>query len=179
MEVDITTYQPVILDVLKKMKVPKNEREDMTQECYVALLEKHKHLKHGVEIGDGNNYAATICRSRIGDVLRRQTQAKKGRNNPKPHFDSMSDPRTLRRVLKIGEPVIDDDPNATPEEMEKAILSLDFDEYMVIYELFVLGKTQDTVAKDLGISPRTVWTRSQKGIISLKKYFGVEIPDEL
>lgn len=175
MEIDFTQYEPIIKSVLVHTKVPKNQREDMSQECYVALLEKRKHLEHGIELDQERPYVASICRSRIMDVKRREGQQRGAyKTNPKLKFDSLTDPRTYWKASKIGIPVIDEDPNASPEQMEAAILSLPFDDYRVIYELFVQGKTQEKVATELGISPRTVWTRSQRGIQGLKKYFGVE-----
>ena len=175
MEVDITKYAPVISGVLTKLKVKKQDREDLTQECYLALLEKRRHLERGIELGTENSFAASICRSKITDVWRREHQ-ERGQYKTKAgvHFDSLSDPRVYRRAAKIGIPEIDDDPEVEPERMEAAVLSLPFEEFRVIYELFVEGKGQDKVASELGISPRTVRNRKTKGILGLKKYFGVE-----
>src|SRR5665213_1004875 len=142
MEIDVLKYAPVIARVLAKLKVSKNQREDMTQECYVALLEKQKHLVHGLERGEDDKFAASICWSRIQDVRRKVNQNQPGHKTQiKAHLDSMSDPRVYRKVAKIGIPAIDDDPEVTSEEMEAAVLSLPFEEYRVIYELYVEGKT--------------------------------------
>ncbi len=173
MDIDITKYAPIIADILLKLKVPKSEREDMTQECYVALLEKQKHLEHGIEVGDENNYAATICKSRMRNVRRKENQSQEYKPHPEIHFDSLSDPRVYRKAAKIGMPK-EDDPEATSSELDAAILTLPFDEYRVVYELFVSGKTHAQVAKELGIDPKTVWNRSQRGIKMLKEYFEVE-----
>ncbi len=180
MEVDIIKYAPVISGVLTKMKVKKEDREDLTQECYLALLEKHKHLIRGIELGTENSFATSICRSRITDVWRRDHQ-NRGQYKTKVgvRFDSLSDPRVYHKAAKVIAPVAGTDEDAASGELENAILSLGFDEFRVIYEVFVEGKTQPTVAQELGISVRTVATRQKKGIEGLKKYFGVDNSPEI
>jgi RNA polymerase sigma factor (sigma-70 family) len=180
MEVDITKYAPVISKILTKLKVKKQDREDLTQECYLALLEKHKHLVRGIELGTENSFATSICRSRVTDIWRRDHQDR-GQYKTKAgvRFDSLSDPRVYRKAAKVIEPIAELDSEIDSGELEAAILSLPFDEFRVIYEVFVEGKTQASVAQELGISIRTVGTRQQKGISGLKKYFKVDNEPEL
>ena len=173
MDIDLLQYKPVIDNIMAKLKVRKNDREDITQECYLALIQKQEHLEHGIRIGNDKNYVATICRSAILDLRRSETQHKPGRDEkPEVHFDSLSDPRVYRKAAKVSIPK-KPDPEATTSELEEAMLSLPFDEYRVIYELFVEGKTQEQAAKDLGVSERTVRTRNQRGIQLMKEYFEV------
>lgn len=174
MEIDITKYDPVISGILSKLKVKKQDREDMTQECYVALLEKRKHLERGIELGTAASFAASICRSRITDIWRKNNQQQPGhKTKPDLRFDSLTDPRVHRKAIKIIDPNADIGWEATSWELDDALFSLPFDEFRVLYEIFVESKTQDQVAQSLGITPRMVGTRQQKGIEGLKKYFGV------
>jgi RNA polymerase sigma factor (sigma-70 family) len=177
MDINILEYKPVIDNVLAKLKVKKSQREDMTQECYVALLEKQHHLEHGILLGRGEAYASSICSSRVRDVWRKENQTRP-EHKEKHHlkFDSLSDPRVYRKAIKISIPK-EEELELTTAELESGILSLPFDEYRVVYEIYVQGKTQPQVAKDLGISERTVWDRNQRGIKLLKKYFEVEDGD--
>ena len=63
---DVTQYDSIIKATLSKKRVKKDQREDMSQECYVALLEREKELNPDL--------AGKICRTRIETILREQEQ---------------------------------------------------------------------------------------------------------
>lgn len=177
MEVDILKYDPVIKRVLSNLKVRQQDWDDMTQECYTALLEKQKHLEKGIELGEDKRYAYVICVSRIRDIRKLDSQYRPShKTKPEIHFDSLSDPKVYHRAMKVGSPE-EEQPDATSEELEKAVLSLPFEEFRVIYELFVQNKTQEQVADDLGVNRRVVRLRMQSGIDLLKQYFEVSNGD--
>lgn len=177
MDINVLAYKPVIDKVLAKLKVKSGQKEDMTQECYIALLERQKHLEHGIEIGRGEAYATSICTSRIWDIWKKDNQSRTG-HKVRPHlrFDSLSDPRAHRRASKVAAITQEN----TPQEdkmlayLDDAILTLPFEVYQVIHQIFILGKTQVQAAESLGISERTVRTRSHRGVSQLRKYFEVE-----
>ena len=63
MDIDVLEYKSVIERVLSRLKIPADQREDLSQECYVALLEKKHHVQKGIDKGRGEAYAARICES--------------------------------------------------------------------------------------------------------------------
>lgn len=170
---DILQFQPVIADVLRKLKVKRQQKDDFTQECYLALLEKKKHLEHGIEIGDGDNYAAVICRSKIKNIWRKEKDTKA--DGERVRLDSLSEPRIWRKAAKLGAKDLSLEKDITPQQLESGLLSLPFDEYRVIYEIFILGKEKGKVADDIGVDVKTIWNRTQRGIAGLQKYFEVGI----
>jgi RNA polymerase sigma factor (sigma-70 family) len=165
-------YSPVISDILKKLKVKPQHKEDLTQECYVALIEKRKHLDHGIKIGKGKEYAALICRSRILDLWDKESPRNAEDKLEKVRFESLSDPSVYRKAAKVWA-TEEVQPCATKDELEDAILSLQFDEYRVIYERYVEEKTLEETASAIGSNVPAVWRLEQKGIEGLKKYFEV------
>ena len=81
MDINVLDYKPVIDKVLTKLKVKTGQKEDMTQECYIALLERSQHLENGVEIGQAEAYATSICTSRIWDIWKKENQQSKDIKN--------------------------------------------------------------------------------------------------
>ena len=163
MEIDILQYKPVIAAVLARFNLPAKDREDLAQECYLALLEKQDHLAAGIQKGTGDQYASTICRTRVIDILRSQAKTVKA--------DSLTEPRTKHKADKVAAPTKTKGP-AT--EVHDAICSLSPKEAGVIYEHFVEGKTDVESAKEHGVRPRTLRYQRMKAVEKLKKYFEVE-----
>ena len=164
---DVLKYKTVVKNMLINMKVPQRNREDMEQECYIALLEKMKE-------GDPDRHAATICRSTIIDIWRKENYVNSREaptERPNLRFESLSDPGVERKAMKIGFP---EGPEVTDEKMDEAIRSLPYQEYQIIYSLFVEGKTQQSTMKELGLSRRQLENRKKQGIEKLKKYFEVK-----
>jgi RNA polymerase sigma factor (sigma-70 family) len=168
--IDITEYRPVIMKVLAKLKVRKDRREDMLQECYLALVEKTDQLADP-NIKSLPAYVARVCRNRVVDVWWKENQADRDHELPSIRFDSLSEPKVAHRAAKIGLPAPD---RATDEELQEAILSLPLDQYRVIYNIFIEGKSQEQTADDLGLTRRGVRTILERGIKNLKLYFEVE-----
>jgi len=162
--IDVLQYKPVIQQTLVKMKVPRNQREDMTQECYMALLQK-------IKPEDTEGYVAAICRSTVADVWKKENQTRASYvEKPNIHFDSLSDPRTAHKASKVMAPESTDVPD---EVLYPAIDELPDEERNVIYRLFIEGKTQEQTGEELGLTRSVVRTRSQRGIDMLKKIFEV------
>ena len=162
--IDVLQYKPVIQQTLVKMKVPRNQREDMTQECYMALLQK-------IKPGDTEGYVAAICRSTVADVWKKENQTRASYvEKPNIHFDSLSDPRTAHKASKVMVPESTDVPD---EVLYPTIDELPDEERNVIYRLFIEGKTQEQTGAELGLTRSAVRTRSQRGIDMLKKIFEV------
>ena len=163
MDIDVTKYEPVITATLANMKIPKSQRDDMAQECYVALLEKQKHL--GGE--DDLACAATICRSRIRNVW------EKAKNQVKT--DSMSLPRVYHKAEKVAavEPNLDE-LDVTTAELNDAVKTLDPEEAEVIKKLFVEGKTLKQAREELGVRKSTMLERRSRALAKLRTYFEVK-----
>ena len=168
--IDITEYKPVILKVLAKLKVRKDRREDMLQECYLALVEKKDQLADP-SIKSPSAYVARVCRNRVVDIWWKENQADRDHELPSIRFDSLSDPKTAHKASKIGLPSPD---RATDEELQDAILSLPLDQYRVIYNIFFEGKSQEQTAEDLGLTRKRVRSIMERGVRNLKAYFEVE-----
>jgi RNA polymerase sigma factor (sigma-70 family) len=169
MDIDVLEYKSVIERVLSRLKIPADQREDLSQECYVALLEKKHHVQKGIDKGKGEAYAARICRSRITDLWRTGQRPQRTKEDPGPRLVSLSLPKIMHQAEKIPQPV----PEVSDEELYGAIYSLPLDEYRVIYNVFVDGKSQRETAGDFGISRRQVANLVDRGIKNLKKYFEV------
>jgi RNA polymerase sigma factor (sigma-70 family) len=146
-----------------KLHVNSHEKEDITQECYVALLEKQSHLEKGIELGDDLNYAATICRSKILDIFREQ------KTDIKTY--SLFSHGNYNKASQISELMTD---SITEEQLQDAILDLPDRTREAVWEQFIKGNPRKTVAVTLGVSESTVQRECQKGIKMLKKKFEVE-----
>ena len=164
---DITKYQPVITETLKKLGVPKSQREDLTQECYVALLKKQEQLEFGEKNGEDLTQASVICWGAIQDTRKvnsHDTVRKKSQT------DSLSDPRTKHKAETITDLFSVGDLDRSLM-LEEALLSLPPDEYKVVYGVFFQGWTLDKAAEITGLTRDQVWRRKQQGIQKLREYF--------
>lgn len=155
---DITKYDRVIKNVLSNLKVKEPHRSDMSQECYLSLLSNQSKLEAAEP--DDDKLAFAICKRRILYLWREQ--------NKQIRTDSMTDPRVLHRALNVSIP----DLGVTEEQLYSAIYELeDLDEFRVVYNIFIDGKTEEQTASELGMSRWVVQRRKAKGIQNLQKYF--------
>jgi len=155
---DITKYDPVIEDILRKLRVSRDQKEDFTQECYMALLENQSALD---EARDPMNYAATLCRNQVIDLFR-----KKGREIP---ADSLDDPKVLHKAIRMSAPPL---PDLDEEMMREAMKALTDDEWEVVRRLYIEGYSRVEVSAVLGIHANTVDNRARSGVEKLKSHFG-------
>lgn len=155
---DILKYQGVVEDILRKLRVPKEHKEDMSQTCYLELLEKETLLE---ESDNPLDYAAALCRNRILDVWRSE-----GRQIP---AESLDDPKTHHRATKTPAPL----PKVDEELMREAMKTLTEEESDVVTRLYVEGYHRAEVAAALGIHTSTVDRRMRSGVAKLKSYFEV------
>lgn len=153
---DVTQYDSIIKTALRKKRVRKDQREDMSQECYVALLERKGELDPEL--------AGKICRTRIGTLLQEQRRSKL-------RFVS-ADQGSLSRLLSK----IVAEPNGPTSESElyQAIDSLNENLQGIIRAVYIDGLTQPIAAKKLGIPLRTLKRRLSRGIIQLRLKFEVK-----
>ena len=165
---DVTVYKPIIKQVLSQLKVPRNQREDMEQECYVALLSRQKDLNHP----DHEARASVICRSRITDVRRKEGQFQtRYKSNPNIKFESLSDPRIMRLALEVEQT---ENTEIQDDKVWEAIDTLPEEYRETIHDVYVDGKTMKQVSKKLGISVEAVRWKRGRGVLLLKKYFEEE-----
>jgi len=165
--IDVLDYKQVIKDVLSQLGIKRDQREDMTQECYVALLEKAQHLERSVSGGHDKKYATAICRHKIHALWGRGQHPYRSKEKPGPRIDSLSDPKILHLVEKS----VFKEEGVTEEQLQDAILSLAYEDYSVIYSVYVEGKTEVKTGEDLGLTRRQVQFRKERGVEALKKYF--------
>ena len=154
---DVTKYNGVIDDVIAQIKVKRPQREDMKQECYIALIEAEEKI---LASGEDPSYIATICRNKIMDVYRSE-----GR---KIKTESLDEPRHMAKATKI-EGVTGS--GVTDEQLDLAIQELDNEGYQVICLIYIEGKTEQQTAEVLGLTKGVVNRRKQNAILDLKKYF--------
>jgi len=173
MDINVLKYKPVIERVLSRLKIPADQRDDMRQECYVALLEKKHHVQKGIDRDREDTYVSRICRSRITDLWKTGQHPQRTKEDPGPRLVSLSLPKIMHQVEKIPQFKAE----VTDEELYAAILSLPLDEYRAVYNVYVDGKSQRETAGDFGISRRQVSNLIERGIKNLKKYFEVEDGD--
>jgi RNA polymerase sigma factor (sigma-70 family) len=163
--IDVLKFKPVIKNVLSKTKTPPSKAEDLTQECYLALIEKQDLIE---KARNPEGYAASVCRHRIYEVWRRETDSRSG-DPTRLWFSSLSDPKVYRKVAKIACPKKD----VSDDELYEAILSLPLDESRAVYGIFVEGKTRIVLAEELGFGVVKLGNQLNRGIDNLKKHFEV------
>lgn len=153
---DVTQYDSIIKMALSRKRVRKDQREDMSQECYVALLEREKELDPEL--------AGKICRTRIETILREQEQKRTKKEN-KIRFVSADLPSVSRLLSKIA---TEQEGPISETELYQAVDSLDENYRAAVREVYVNGLTQKDAAEKLGI---TIWSLRWKlgcGIMDLK-----------
>lgn len=155
--IDVMKYTGVINDVISQIKVKGPQREDMKQECYVALIEAEIKI---LASGEDPSYIATICRNKIMDVYRAD-----GR---KIKTESLDEPRHMSKATKI-EGVTGS--GVTDEQLNLALQGLDNEAYKVICLIYIEGKTEQQAGETLGLTKGVVNRRKQNAIRDLKKYF--------
>lgn len=64
MTFDILQYKPVVTRVLRKLRVSSQEREDMTQECYLVLLQIQNEIRE-MDKDSAEKYAFASCKNRL------------------------------------------------------------------------------------------------------------------
>ena len=166
MTIDVTKYEPVITKILSRLKAKRDQKEDLIQECYLALLERQSELGGS----DDLDKAATICRTRAKEVRRARNQHDVKKENRIKHV-SADDPNIARQLAKIA---ARDEGEISELELHEAISALDVKEQTVINALFVDGLTRQKAAEKLGLTEDAVRWGKKKGIEALKKYFEVE-----
>jgi RNA polymerase sigma factor (sigma-70 family) len=153
---DVTQYDSIIKTALSRKRVRKDQREDMSQECYVALLEREAELDPEL--------AGKICRTRIETILREQEQKRTKKEN-KIRFVSADLPSVSRLLSKIA---TEQEGPISETELYQAVDSLDENYRAAVREVYVNGLTQKDAAEKLGI---TIWSLRWKlscGIMDLK-----------
>ena len=157
-EIDVIKYKQTIDRLLSRLKVPRQDWDDVRQECYIYLFERAESLE---KAENGFGYAEVLCRNRIFDIMRE--------NKKEVITDSLDDPRYKQKsfrtdgLLGLG---------ISEEQLQEAVREIPiYDQYQVIHSIFIEGKTEEQSAKDLGLSRRQVQGRKEKGILAVKKYF--------
>ena len=163
--VDVTQYDSLIKQILVKLKIDRRQKEDMTQECYVALLE------NTAELESDPNLAEEICHKRVSGIIREQKQ-EGVRKKDHVYFVSADDPSVAARLARIG---IENSGPISESELYAAIETLNPEDREVIKLIFIDGLTQLAAADKLKITARAVRWRSKRGIMELRQKF--EVPD--
>ena len=161
---DVLKYQPVIEKVLAKRKIGRNQREDVVQECYLALLENPDRLSGP----DDEAQAALICRSRIEEIFKTRLRLSK---EDRPKFVSADVPIIAKQLDKIA---IQNDGEISESELYAAIESLPEEDRQVIKERFIEGLTQTQTCDKLNLTVEAVKWRQKRGVAALKKFFEVD-----
>ena len=156
--VDVLKFKSVIDDLLLKFRVPKPQQDDLTQECYLVLLEQDWTPKN-----DNGAYARIVCRNRLIDLFRKQGAGIKA--------DSLDDPRNFAKAAKISQP---EGSTVTEHQLNEAVCDLPYEDYQVIHEIYFEGHTEEQAADELGITLPAVKYRKRRSIKQLKTHFEVE-----
>jgi len=167
--IDVTKYEPVIDKVLARSKGGPDQKNDLKQDCYVALLERLDEL--GGE--DDLARAEAICKKVRHDERRARTQKDVKKEN-RIKFVSADNPNIARQLAKIAIP---DHGEISELELHEAIATLEPPIQAVIRAYFVEGLSVPKAAGKLGVTEEAIRWRKKKGIEALKKYFEVEAWD--
>jgi len=147
----LPNYEPVIKEALSQFRTIGNKREDLIQDCWVALLQ------------NPDKDPLTTCRRTIMRGLKPPERGH--RQDPKIY--SLSDPKIYARAVKGTLQ------NNVEKKLQDAVLELPEEEYKVLWNLFLEGRTQKETADKLGLTRRQVRIRKDRGINMLKSYFEV------
>lgn len=158
---DVLKFNSVINKVVSDFRQIKGPREDLVQECYLALLESD----WPENIKDEDKLAESICRTKLNLLQRRDNLNSKG-----SLVDSLDDPRVFNKAIRIPE----NQGLTTERQLNDAVCDLPYNEYQVVHGIFYEGQTEEKTASDLSISRTTVQRRKQRGIDKLKQHFEVE-----
>lgn len=161
---DVTQYESIIKAAIRKKRVKKDQREDMSQECYVALLEREDELENNPDL------VGKICRTRIETLLRAQKQGQTKKEN-KIKFVSADLPSMSRILSKIS---LEQSGPISELELYRAVGSLNPKYREAIETVFVGGYARKAAAEKLGISVRSLRWKLFRGIMELKSKFEVE-----
>ena len=162
---NVTRYQPVIANVLANMKINRSEREDMAQECYVALLESQESW---ADKADDLALIAAICRRRIVRIL--ESRAPSLGNGMNAKIVSADVPNIRHQLEKIPEI---DSGEISESELHAAIGLLPEDDRQVIRARFIEGLTQQQTCGKLNLTVGEFKWRQKRGIDALKRFFEV------
>jgi RNA polymerase sigma factor (sigma-70 family) len=154
---DVSQYAPVIANVMRKLHVSLDQKDDMAQECYIKLLERQEELEAAK---DANSLAATICKNRIIDLWRSE--------GSKVPMEQLDDPKVHNRMLRTPAPK---PANVTADMLSEAMGQLTDEEGEVVYLLHVEGYTIPQVSELMCMSSATVRRRVEAGLNKLRKYF--------
>lgn len=163
MIIDVTKYEKTINELLSRFKIPRQDRDDAKQECFLHLM-----LNTGALLSAQNDpaqndraFAEVLCKNRILDIMRGNKRVIK--------TESLDDPRSRQHAEKISGLL---DLGITDEQLQEAVVKIpEYDQYQVIHSVYIEGKTEERTAKDLKMTRRQVQHRKEKGIAAVKKYF--------
>lgn len=187
---DITTlWQPVIRLAVRQTArgLRASEREDLEQECFLALLEKQDTVLEvfGRNVKEGEKFAYTVCRNKILNILRAarhltdcvplNVELPPDAGSPdisgKPagqmetaieHYNERKSP--LERTFGI-----------TEETLDKAVDRLETAEAHVIREFFFRDRTEQDIASSLGRSKWSVQQIKKRAIAHLRTLLAGEV----
>jgi RNA polymerase sigma factor (sigma-70 family) len=158
MTIDVTKYEKTINELLSKFKIPRQDRDDAKQECFLHLMLNTDALSSAQNDRD---FAEVLCKNRILDIMRGNKRGIK--------TESLDDPRSRQHAEKISGLL---DLGITDEQLQEAVIKIPkYDQYQVIHSVYIEGKTEEQTAKDLKMTRRQVSFRKEKGIAAVKKYF--------
>lgn len=158
MIIDVTKYEKTINELLSKFKIPRQDRDDAKQECFLHLMLNTDAL---LSAQNDRAFAEVLCKNRILDIMRGNKRGIK--------TESLDDPRSRQHAEKISGLL---GLGITDEQLQEAVVKIpEYDQYQVIHSVYIEGKTEEQTAKDLKMTRRQVQHRKEKGIAAVKKYF--------
>jgi len=153
---ELAEYQPMIDGILRKLRVPAEQKEDMQQECYVEILTNQEKIEASEF---PLSYAETACRNRILDMWR-----KEGRT---VQTDSLDEPKIQGRAEKVPAPVT----GITRDMLAEALGGLNNREHQAVLLVHVEEYTYAEAAEEMEISVDAIRQLVRSGIGKLREYF--------
>jgi DNA-directed RNA polymerase specialized sigma24 family protein len=148
---------------LKRVPLPQSDKQDLRQDCYVALLENLGRIQSAP---NPSRYANRVCWTCVVDYWRKRNGTGQVR---RPVPGSLSDPKNYSQACRV---LISD--NRFPlDDLDEGLMTLPLDVYGVIYDCYVEGMTEGEAAESNGINLRRVKYLKNKGVSLLKKFFSV------
>lgn len=159
---DILQWKPVIAKAVMKYAKgsSKEDREDLTQECYLRIFENITAIDEIPE-EDQHKFVFHLCRNRILNVARDE----KSEND----VQSLTEAGVICQVDSTPK---EDTFGVSRQELDQVIEKLSNTQQYVIRQLFFLNKTEKEIASALGKNQQAVSRIKTSAIVELRKLLG-------
>jgi len=132
---------------------PKEEQEELAQECYLALLKAESRIE---QADNPASFAYTVVHNHLIDLYRR--------DKPQRSTFSLHAPELVREVGDIGE----SEEIVQNLDVKRAIAELEGEEQFIIEAIFFHGRTERELAQTLHCPRSRIHTKKEQALKKMK-----------